>query len=65
MVVGAWIRYSAAHVSGPDKTYALLFIGSVFIGIAQPIFQSIPPQFSENWMPINFRTTSTMIMAVR
>lgn len=62
---GRRLRYAAAFVTDkPSSAYALLFLGSVCIGIAQPNVQIIGPAFSETWFTPRGRTTVTMLIAV-
>ncbi|KAF8520370.1 MFS general substrate transporter [Hysterangium stoloniferum] len=65
LILAAWIRFAgtAKHLN-PQTAYALLFIGQVLAGFAQPVFQIVAPKFSEAWFDFNGRTTATMVMSI-
>jgi len=48
----------ASRVAGLEP-YALLVLGTVMVGFAQPYFQCTPPMLSATWFPANERATST------
>ncbi|KAH8923149.1 MFS general substrate transporter [Atractiella rhizophila] len=65
--IGAWLRYASfpsLSSTSNSGAYALLFLGSVLGGLAQPLILVLGPLFSERWMSPNFRTISTMLIAV-
>ncbi|ORY76497.1 major facilitator superfamily domain-containing protein [Leucosporidium creatinivorum] len=65
LLVGGWLRYASISSSlSPASSYALLFIGSALVGVAQCFVQVVPPAFSETWFGLSSRTTVTMIIAV-
>ncbi|KAF8518726.1 MFS general substrate transporter [Gautieria morchelliformis] len=65
LAIAGWVRV-AGTASGlsPQGAYALLLIGQVLSGIAQPAFQVSGPRFSEAWFDFNGRTTATMVISV-
>jgi len=48
----------ASRVAGLEP-YALLVLGTVMVGFAQPYFQCTPPMLSATWFPSNERATAT------
>ncbi|CAE6510356.1 unnamed protein product [Rhizoctonia solani] len=64
-MIAAWIRYAGTsqHLD-PDGRYALLLVGQIFTGFAQPWFQILGPKYSETWFDSRGRTTATMIIAI-
>jgi len=48
----------AARVAGLEP-YALLVLGTVMVGFAQPYFQCTPPMLSATWFASNERATAT------
>ncbi|KAG8686506.1 hypothetical protein FRC09_014086 [Ceratobasidium sp. 395] len=65
LLISAWVRYAGtAKGLSPDGKYALLLIGQVFTGFAQPWFQILGPKYSEVWFDLRGRTTATMIIAI-
>ncbi|KAF9519223.1 hypothetical protein BS47DRAFT_1375143 [Hydnum rufescens UP504] len=65
MVIGAWIRYSATpRWLSPHSVHALLFLGQLGVGLAQPVFQVLAPKYSELWFDLKSRTTATALISV-
>lgn len=65
LVISAWVRYAGTIRSlSPQSAYALLILGQLFSGIAQPVFQVLGPMYSERWFNLNGRTTATMLIAI-
>ncbi|KAH7339686.1 major facilitator superfamily domain-containing protein [Rhizoctonia solani] len=65
LLISAWIRYAGATPSlSPSGRYALLLIGQIFTGFAQPWFQILGPKYSETWFDLRGRTTATMVIAI-
>ncbi|KAG8829959.1 hypothetical protein FRC17_005721 [Serendipita sp. 399] len=65
LLLASWIRYAGISRSlSTNGAYALLIIGQIFAGFAQPVFQVLGPKFSETWFDLKARTTATMIIAV-
>lgn len=65
LLISAWVRYAGTVQSlSPGSKYALLLIGQVFTGFAQPWFQILGPKYSEVWFDLRGRTTATMIVAI-
>ncbi|KAG8770879.1 hypothetical protein FRC12_004008 [Ceratobasidium sp. 428] len=65
LLISAWVRYAGtAKGLSPEGKYALLLIGQVFTGFAQPWFQILGPKYSEVWFDLRGRTTATMIIAI-
>ncbi|KAH9810352.1 major facilitator superfamily domain-containing protein [Melampsora americana] len=70
MTLGAWLRYAASCV--PDiqsgdyimPPYLLLFVGSMLIGVAQPMLQIIGPSYSELFFTPRYRLATTMFIAI-
>ncbi|EGG03627.1 uncharacterized protein MELLADRAFT_109159 [Melampsora larici-populina 98AG31] len=70
MTLGAWLRYAASCV--PDiqsddyimPPYLLLFVGSMLIGVAQPMLQIIGPSYSELFFTPRSRLAATMLIAI-
>lgn len=70
MTLGAWLRYAASCV--PDiqsddyimPPYLLLFVGSMLIGVAQPMLQTIGPSYSELFFTPRARLAATMFIAI-
>ncbi|EPS96236.1 hypothetical protein FOMPIDRAFT_58415 [Fomitopsis schrenkii] len=64
-VASGWIRYAGtAHGIGRGGAYALIIIGQILSGVAQPIFQVLIPGYSEKWFNLRQRTTATMLMSI-
>lgn len=59
---GGRLHYAGTPSVNTDTAYAFLFLGSTCIGIAQSIFQIVPPSFAERWF--QDRTTVIMLSAV-
>ncbi|KAG9054608.1 hypothetical protein FS842_004676 [Serendipita sp. 407] len=65
LLIASWIRYAGVSRSlSTNGAYALLILGQIFAGFAQPVFQVLGPKFSETWFDLKARTTVTMIIAV-
>ncbi|EKM52317.1 uncharacterized protein PHACADRAFT_260633 [Phanerochaete carnosa HHB-10118-sp] len=65
LLVSAWIRY-AGSVRTLDKegAYALMMVGQLIAGVAQPVFQVLGPLYSETWFDTKSRTTVTMVASI-
>ncbi|KAA1473990.1 MFS general substrate transporter [Dentipellis sp. KUC8613] len=65
MILSAWIRYAGVPRSLPvHGAYALIILGQVFVGTAQPVFQVLAPRYSEVWFDLKGRTTATMLISI-
>ncbi|GJE88914.1 MFS general substrate transporter [Phanerochaete sordida] len=65
LVLSAWIRYAGvARSLNRQSAYALMMVGQVLAGVAQPAFQVIGPLYSERWFDLKSRTTMTMLMSI-
>ncbi|KAH9948500.1 major facilitator superfamily domain-containing protein [Amylocystis lapponica] len=64
-VVSAWVRYAGtANSLSRQGAYALILLGQLIAGIAQPVFQVLVPNYSEKWFDLKTRITATMIMSL-
>ncbi|GBE87055.1 predicted protein [Sparassis crispa] len=64
-IVSGWIRYAAtAKPLSMNGAFALMLLGQVLAGFAQPIFQVLIPRYSEKWFDLRGRTTATMLMSI-
>ncbi|KIP09398.1 hypothetical protein PHLGIDRAFT_11937 [Phlebiopsis gigantea 11061_1 CR5-6] len=65
MLFSAWIRYAGTAESLPEGgAYALITLGQILAGAAQPVFQVLGPLYSETWFDLKGRTTATMLMSI-
>ncbi|CCM01685.1 uncharacterized protein FIBRA_03749 [Fibroporia radiculosa] len=65
LLASAWVRYAGTASSLSVRgAYALVLIGQLLSGIAQPIFQVLVPGYSEKWFDLKSRTTATMLMSI-
>lgn len=65
LIISAWVRYAGTLKDiSTNTSLALLMLGQMLSGIAQPMFQVIGPFYSETWFDLKGRTTTTMITAV-
>ncbi|QRW20791.1 major facilitator superfamily transporter [Rhizoctonia solani] len=65
LLASSWIRYAGTSQDlDADGKYALLLVGQIFTGFAQPWFQILGPRYSETWFAMSGRTTATMLIAI-
>ncbi|KAF8686468.1 MFS general substrate transporter [Rhizoctonia solani] len=65
LLASSWIRYAGTSQDlDADGKYALLLVGQIFTGFAQPWFQILGPRYSETWFAMSGRTTATMLVAI-
>lgn len=67
IIVGSWLRYAGARargVDGKEGMFALVVVGQVLGGMAQPFVLSAPTYYSELWFGEKGRITATAIMSL-
>ncbi|GBE87090.1 predicted protein [Sparassis crispa] len=64
-ISSAWIRYCGTiHGLSVGGAYALILVGQIIAGVAQPVFQVLIPSYSEKWFDLKGRTTATMLISI-
>ncbi|KAI0077634.1 MFS general substrate transporter [Panus rudis PR-1116 ss-1] len=65
MLVSAWVRYAGtASTLTKQGSYALIMVGQILGGIAQPFFLVLGPKYSETWFGLKGRITVTMALSI-
>ena len=62
MLVGNWIRYGGTRVSPPS--FAVVMVGQILIGLAQPFVLAIPTSYSDLWFTARGRVSATAVASL-
>lgn len=65
IILSSWLRYAGAKArEGRGGIFALVVIGQVLGGLAQPFVLSAPTYYSELWFSERGRITATAVMSL-
>ena len=64
MLVSSWIRYAGTANISSEASYALIILGQIIGGAAQPFFLILGPKYSQTWFDLKGRMTATMVLSV-
>ncbi|KAK7676965.1 hypothetical protein QCA50_020083 [Cerrena zonata] len=64
LLVSAWVRYAGTANVSSEASYALIILGQIIGGAAQPFFLILGPKYSQTWFDLKGRMTATMVLSV-
>ena len=62
--VGCFVRYIGVLIrdsSGAQSSYAVVFIGTTFVALAQPVYLNMPAKIASIWFATNERDASSVL----
>ncbi|MCJ1314557.1 hypothetical protein MMC25_008239 [Agyrium rufum] len=63
ILLGNWLRYAGTRVT-PQPSFALVMVGQILTGLAQPFVLAAPTRFSDLWFTAEGRVSATAVASL-